>query len=640
MDTDTRSLERRTDRRPTHRIAYWGERGRRIDWIEPYTRVASETFDPHQPVVRWFEDGSLNVAANCLDRFAALDPDAPALFFEAADPARSRVFTRGALLEAVARLANVLKAYGVTRGERVLVYLPNAPEAVIAMLAAARIGAVHVVVFTGYSGRALMARMRDCGARVVVTADAAPGPDGPDRLKEKVDVAASGARGVETVIVARILGEPVEMVAGRDVFLDEVADRVAARCPPVEVGAEHPLFLAYTMGVTGRPKGLVHASGGFLVHVAETLECVLGAGAGDVVWCTADVAHPAAHAYAVYGPLANGAATVIAETPAGPRAIDRLAGIVAGRGVSVLYATPALLRDVLGEGPGAVDAARRALGNLSVLGTHGEAISGELADVLRAALGGRVRTVETWWQTESGGILLAGEAGEAARDGPDGDGGRASLRPVASAPVALADEDGRLLAGAGSGELVMTASWPGQARTIHEDHLRYAHVHFARFPGLFRTGDSAVRDAAGGYRVVGRIDDVLHIAGHRLAAEEIERALSDHRAVVEAAVVALPRTAAARGLCAFVALAPGVKDPDRVKRELAELVRVRIGDFATPAVFRLVRALPRSRSGKLVRRILRQVVAGTYAELEDRATLADPTVLDDLVEDRGLLLPG
>ncbi len=637
------------------RLAYWAEAGRRVDWIDPYTQVATERFEPADPVVRWFADGTLNVAYNCLDRHAEADPDRPALVWDAIDPADGRTFTRAGLLAAVCRFANVLKAYGVTRGEAVGLFLPTVPEAVIAMLAAARIGAIHTNVFTGFSGKALAARLRDCGARVLVTADAAPVRGGVDPLKAKVDVAAGLAPSLEKVIVVRRTGRHVTMHPRRDVWLHDVADEVSDRCPPEEMGAEDPLFIAYTMGVSGRPRGVVHASGGYLVHVAETLERVLGGREGTTVFATPDISHVAAHSYAVYGPLANGATTLLSESlSALPDAAAHLA-LLARHRVGVYYTTPTLARDLAasataGRLPGPPDPP-------PVVGTFGEALSPDVETFLRAAIAGpHGPVIDTWWQTESGGILLAsGAAGAPAA--PDFRAGRppeadaadnhrheregewAVSRPVDGVEAAVLDRDGRTVTGEGEGELVLTASWPGQARTIHGDHLRYAHGYFSRFRGVFRTGDSAVRFADGGIHVLGRLDEILHLAGHRVPADEVERALADHRNVVEAAVVDLPRAARLQGLCAFLVLGGEVADQAALEADLSAIVRRRIGDFAVPALYHPVRALPRARSGRIVRRILRRAVAGTYADTDDALTLSDPGVVDDILTVQRHVLP-
>ena len=608
---------------------FWAREGRRLDWIRPYSQVRDTSFDAADLHVRWYADGVLNVAANCLDRHLATRADKTALIFEPDDPAEpARRISYRELHAAVCRFANVLRAEGVARGDRVTIYLPMIPEAAIAMLACARIGAVHTVVFGGFSPESLAGRIADCGSRLVVTADEGRRGGRTIPLKANVDeaLAKPGTDCVERVVVVRHTGGEVAFGA-RDRWYDALAASVSEACEPEAMGAEDPLFILYTSGSTGRPKGVLHTSGGYLVHAALTHECVFDLREDDVWWCTADVGWVTGHSYLVYGPLANGATSVLFEgVPSWPDA-SRIWRIVDRHRVTLLYTAPTLIRALMREGEAPVRAASRA--SLRLLGTVGEPINPEAWLWYHRVVGeGRCPVVDTWWQTETGGILISPLPG--ASDAKPG----AAMRPFFGVEPAIVDGEGRVLEGACEGNLVLRSSWPGQMRTVYGDHQRFVDTYFRTFPGMYFTGDGARRDADGDYWITGRVDDVINVSGHRLGTAEVESALVAHPSVAEAAVVGYPHDVKGQAIYAYVTTRVGVEPDDALREALRRWVRKEIGALAVPDHLQWAPALPKTRSGKIMRRILRKIAANEHDALGDVSTLADPDVVRTLVDGR------
>ncbi|SHO65966.1 acetyl-coenzyme A synthetase [Pseudoxanthobacter soli DSM 19599] len=611
---------------------FWGEHGRRIDWIKPYTTVKNTSYGHPDVSIRWYEDGTLNVSANCVDRHAATRPDQVAIIWEGDDPGEQRLITYRELKDEVCRFANVLKAHGVKRGDRVTLYLPMIPEAAFAMLACARIGAVHSVVFGGFSPDALAGRIEDCASTVVITAD--EGLRGGKRVPLKANVDAAISRisedhfaPVETVIVVRRTGGNVAMTPGRDVWYDEEAARVPAVCGPEEMNAEDPLFILYTSGSTGKPKGVLHTSGGYLVYASMTHQYVFDYKPGDIYWCTADVGWVTGHSYIVYGPLANGATTLMFEgVPTWPTNA-RLWQVVDKHKVTIFYTAPTAIRALMGAGDEPVKSASRA--SLRLLGSVGEPINPEAWLWYYHTVGdNRCPIVDTWWQTETGGILITPLPGATALKP-----GSATL-PFFGVRPALVDNEGNTLEGAAEGNLVLLDSWPGQMRTVFGDHQRFVETYFSTYKGTYFTGDGCRRDADGYYWITGRVDDVLNVSGHRMGTAEIESALVAHPAVSEAAVVGYPHDIKGQGIYAYVTLMQGEQPTDDLRRALVHWVRKEIGPIATPDLIQFAPGLPKTRSGKIMRRILRKIAEDHYEALGDISTLADPSVVADLIENR------
>ena len=608
---------------------FWAEQAGRLAWAEPFTAVKNTSFAPGAVSVRWFEGGRLNACHNCVDRHVeAGHGDRVALVYERDDPAddAERV-TYADLLARVQRLANVLKAHGVRAGDRVTIYLPMTPDAVVAMLACARIGAVHSVVFGGFSPDALADRILDGDAHVVLTADEARRGGKRVALKAAVDRALDRCPDVHTVLVVKNTGADVAMTPGRDRWLADELAGVEAACPCVWVDAEHPLFILYTSGSTGKPKGVLHTTGGYLVYAALTHELVFDLHERDVYFCTADVGWITGHSYVTYGPLANGATQVIFEgIPHYPDA-SRLWQIVDRHGVTVLYTAPTAIRALMAKGDGPVRATSRA--SLRLLGTVGEPINPEAWRWYHDVVGGgRCPVVDTWWQTETGGVMLVGLPGAV-----DQKPGKAGL-PFFGIVPEIVDAAGNVLAGEAEGLLLLKESWPGGMRTVYGDHARFEATYFAQVPGRYFTGDGARRDADGYYGITGRVDDVLNVSGHRLGTAEIESALVLHPAVAEAAVVGYPHAIKGQGVHAYVTLVEGHAPTDALRDALREGVRQAIGPIARPDRVQFAPGLPKTRSGKIMRRILRKIAEGELDALGDTSTLADPTVVDDLVANR------
>ena len=606
---------------------FWREQAARLDWITPFTAVKDTSFALDDFRIRWFSDGRLNVAANCLDRHLETRGDTIAIIWEGDDPADSRRITYRQLHAEVCRMANVLTAHGVEKGDRVTLYLPMIPEAAMAMLACARIGAIHSVVFAGFSPESLSSRIHDCGAKVIVTAD--EGVRGGRRipLKANVDAALKQCPAVETVLVVRRTGAEVGMTPGRDWHYETEAAKVSLDCPAEPMGAEDPLFILYTSGSTGKPKGVLHTTGGYLLWASWTHELVFDYRAGEVYWCTADIGWVTGHSYLVYGPLANGATTLMFEGVPSYPDNSRFWQIVDRHNVNIFYTAPTALRALMREGDAPVRSASRA--SLRLLGSVGEPINPEAWGWYHEVVGdGRLPIVDTWWQTETGGIMISPLPG--ATDLKPG----SAAKPLPGVALAIVDAEGRRLDGAAEGNLVVTDSWPGQMRTVWGDHQRFIDTYFRTYPGCYFTGDGCRRDADGYYWITGRVDDVINVSGHRLGTAEVESAIAAHAHVAEAAVVGYPHDIKGQGIYAYVTLLRGVETTDALRAEIISWVRSKIGPIATPDVIHWALVLPKTRSGKIMRRILRKIAEGETEQLGDVSTLADPSVVDDLIANR------
>ncbi len=607
---------------------FWGEVGRRIDWIKPYTKVNNSSFDPSSVSIKWYEDGTLNVAANCVDRHLATRADQVAIIWEGDDPSQDEQITYRQLHERVCKFANVLKANGVKKGDRVTIYLPMIPEAAYAMLACARVGAVHSIVFGGFSPDALAGRIEDADSSFIITADESMRGGKAVPLKKNADAAlVKVGKGHEKMLVVRRTGNPVDWTAGRDVWLHEELVKVTADCPPEEMAAEDPLFILYTSGSTGKPKGVVHTTGGYLVYVAMTHQYVFDYHDGDVYWCTADVGWVTGHSYIIYGPLANGATTLMFEgIPTYPTA-SRFWNVIDKWHVNTFYTAPTAIRALMALGDDFVTRSSRS--SLQLLGSVGEPINPEAWEWYHRVVGnGRCPIVDTWWQTETGGIMISPLPG-ATKLKP----GSATL-PFFGLQPALVDDKGVLLEGANQGNLVLLDSWPGIARTVFGDHDRYVQTYFSAYKGMYFTGDGCRRDADGYYWITGRVDDVINVSGHRLGTAEVESALVSHPKVAEAAVVGYPHDIKGQGIYCYVTLNAGLTFDDALRKELVTHVRKEIGPIATPDMIQFAPGLPKTRSGKIMRRILRKIAEDDFGSLGDTSTLADPAVVDDLISNR------
>ncbi|MGX1096745.1 acetate--CoA ligase [Amorphus sp. MBR-141] len=607
--------------------SFWAEQAKRIDWIKPFTKVKNTTFDPHRVSIKWFEDGTLNVSYNCVDRHAEKTPDKTAIIWEGDDPNEQKIITYRELKEHVSRFANVLKAHGVGRGDRVTIYLPMIPEAAYAMLACARIGAIHSVVFAGFSPDSLAGRVQDCDSRLIITADEGVRGGRKIPLKANADAACDKSPSVETVIVVKRTGGDVTMKEGRDVWYHDVSDSVSSSCPPVEMGAEDPLFILYTSGSTGSPKGVLHTSAGYLVYASLTHQYVFDYKPGEVYWCTADVGWVTGHSYIVYGPLANGATTVMFEgVPTYPSA-SRHWEVIDKHKVAIYYTAPTAIRALMGAGDEHVKKTSRA--SLRILGSVGEPINAAAWLWYYNVVGdGRCPVVDTWWQTETGGILITPLPG--ATDLKPG----SATKPFFGIQPALVDASGTVLEGAAEGNLIIVDSWPGQMRTIYGDHDRFMQTYFSAYPGNYFSGDGCRRDADGYYWITGRVDDVINVSGHRMGTAEIESALVAHDKVAEAAVVGFPHDLKGQGIYAYVTLMEGEEPTEELRKELVKWVRKEIGPIASPDLIQFAPGLPKTRSGKIMRRILRKIAEDSFDNLGDTSTLADPSVVDSLVENR------
>ncbi|MGG7568243.1 acetate--CoA ligase [Rhodovulum sp. DZ06] len=609
--------------------AFWGEQGKRLDWIKPYTRVKNTNYEYGNVSIKWFEDGTLNVSANCIDRHLATRADQVAIIWEGDDIATHRNVTYRELHEEVCRFANVLKKLGVKKGDRVVIYLPMILEAAYAMLACARIGAIHSIVFAGFSADALADRINDSEAKVVITADHAPRGGKATKLKDNCNNALQRCDDDVKCLCVRRTGGQVAWRAGRDFWLHEEAKTVSADCPPEEMNAEDPLFILYTSGSTGKPKGVVHSTGGYLLYAAYTMETVFDYHEGDIFWCTADVGWVTGHSYIVYGPLANGATTLMFEgVPTYPDA-GRFWEVCEKHKVNQFYTAPTALRSLMGQGTSWVE--KHDLSSLRILGTVGEPINPEAWKWYDEVVGkGNCPIVDTWWQTETGGHLLTPLPG-ATPTKP----GSATTPFFGVKPVVLEPASGEVIEGNGvEGVLCIADSWPGQMRTVYGDHQRFMDTYFSQYKGYYFSGDGCRRDEDGYYWITGRVDDVINVSGHRMGTAEVESALVAHEAVAEAAVVGYPHEVKGQGIYCYVTLMNGVEPTDELLKELQAWVRREIGPIAKPDVIQWAPGLPKTRSGKIMRRILRKIAENEVSALGDTSTLADPSVVDDLIANR------
>jgi acetyl-CoA synthetase len=615
----------------TNTEAFWAKQAReRLTWSKPFTQVKDTSFDANDLHVRWFADGELNVSVNCLDRHLAKRPEQTAILWEPDDPNGSpRLISYRELHENVCKFSNALKRLGVKKGDRVTIYMPMIPETAVAMLACARIGAIHSVVFGGFSPEALKGRIEDCASRVVITADEGVRGGKKIPLKSNVDEALAKVRGttIEHVVVVKHTGGDVAWTFGRDKWYEDVQDGASDLCPPEAMNAEDPLFILYTSGSTGKPKGVLHTTAGYLLHASITHQCIFDYRDGELFWCAADVGWVTGHTYIVYGALANGATTVMYEgIPTYPDA-SRLWQVVDKHQIDIIYMAPTAIRALMREGDGPVKKASRA--SLRLLGTVGEPINPEAWEWYYHVVGdGRCPIVDTWWQTETGGALITPLPGATTLKP-----GSATL-PFFGVKPAIVDQNGKILEGACSGNLVLLDSWPGQMRTVYGDHQRFVDTYFKHFPGMYFTGDGARRDEDGYYWITGRVDDVINVSGHRLGTAEVESALVGHAKVAEAAVVGFPHDLKGQGIYAYVTLKAGEAASDALRKELVAWVRKEIGAIASPDVIQWAPSLPKTRSGKIMRRILRKIAANDFKDLGDTSTLADPAVVDDLVKNR------
>jgi acetyl-CoA synthetase len=609
--------------------AFWERVGKRLDWSKPYTKIKDVSYDAKDLHIRWYSDGELNLSANCLDRHLQKRGDKTAILWEGDDPNESKAITYRQLHEHVCKAANVLKNLGVAKGDRVTIYLPMIPEAAVAMLACARIGAIHNVVFGGFSPDSLASRIADSTSKIVITADEGLRGGKKVALKVNVDEALTrpGTTSVETVLVVKRTGSPIAMQAPRDRSWEVLMEGQSADCPPTPMNAEDPLFILYTSGSTGKPKGVLHTTGGYGVFASFTHECVFDLREDDVYWCTADVGWVTGHSYIVYGPLANGATSLMFEGVPNHPDSGRFWQVVDKHKVTLFYTAPTAIRALMRDGEAPVKKSKRT--SLRLLGSVGEPINPEAWEWYWRVVGdGRCPIVDTWWQTETGGILITPLPG--AIDQKPG----SATKPFFSVKPAIVDANGKQLDGECEGNLVITDAWPGQMRTVYGDHQRFIDTYFKTYPGTYFTGDGARRDKDGYYWITGRVDDVINVSGHRLGTAEVESALVAHPKVAEAAVVGCPHDIKGQGIYAYVTLKAGVEPTDALRKELIAWVRKEIGPIATPDYLQWAPSLPKTRSGKIMRRILRKIAENQPDQLGDTSTLADPTVVQNLVNER------
>jgi acetyl-CoA synthetase len=609
-----------------HPDEFWAEAAKKLDWIKPFTQVNNTSFDKDQFKIEWFADGELNVSANCLDRHLKEHPLKPAIIWEGDHPSRHKIISFEELHDEVCRFANVLKKNGITKGDRVILYMPMIPEAAIAMLACTRIGAVHCVVFGGFSPDSLASRIDDSQAKLVITADQGMRGGKTIPLKENVDAALTfaGTSSVEKMIVVHRTGHPIQMKDGRDLWYHMEIMTVTDICPPEAMNAEDPLFILYTSGSTGKPKGVLHTTGGYLTYVNSTFREVFDIKQDDVFWCTADVGWITGHSYVLYGPLSNGTTTVMSEGIPQYPTWARTGHIVDKHNITILYTAPTAIRAMMREGDAFVRESDRS--SLRLLGSVGEPINPEAWNWYYTVVGeSRCPIVDTWWQTETGGILISPLPGATAlKPG-------SATRPLFGIQPALVDAEGQELQGEAEGNLIIKDSWPGQMRTIWGDPERFIEAYFSTYPGSYFTGDGARRDKDGFYWITGRVDDVLNVSGHRLGTAEIESALVAHEKVAESAVVGMPHEIKGQGIAAYVTLQAGEAETEELRKELVNWVRKVLGPVATPDAIYWAPALPKTRSGKIMRRILRKIAANELDSLGDTSTLADPSVVDQLI---------
>ena len=606
---------------------FWAEHGQRIDWIKPYTHIKDVSYSEKDLHIKWFYDGTLNVSSNCLDRHLEKRGDQTAIIWEGDDPNEDKRISFKELHSEVCKFANALKELGVKKGDRVTIYMPMIPEAAVAMLACARVGAIHSVVFGGFSPDALAGRIQDCDSSLIITADEGIRGGKPIPLKANTDAALNSCPMCKTVVVVKRTGGKIDWVEGRDYWYHDITSAQSEECQPEEMNAEDPLFILYTSGSTGKPKGVMHTSGGYIVYASMTHEYVFDYKDGEVYWCTADVGWVTGHSYILYGPLANGATTLMFEgVPNYPNS-SRFWDVCDKHNVSIFYTAPTALRALMREGEGPVKATSRK--SLRLLGSVGEPINPEAWLWYYNVVGdGRCPIVDTWWQTETGGILITPLPG--ATDLKPG----SATRPFFGIKPIIVDADGNVLDGATTGNLCLAESWPGQMRTVYGDHDRFFQTYFATFPGRYFTGDGCRRDEDGYYWITGRVDDVINVSGHRMGTAEVESALVAHSLVAEAAVVGYPHEIKGQGIYAYVTLNVGVEPDEELRNELIQWVRKEIGPIASPDLIQWAPGLPKTRSGKIMRRILRKVAENDFGSLGDTSTLAEPAVVQDLIDNR------
>lgn len=607
---------------------FWREHGKRLDWSTPYTKVKNTSFDKGHIDIRWYEDGQLNASYNCIDRHLATKADKTALIWEGDDPSQSEHITYQKLHDEVAKFANGLKKLGVQKGDRIAIYMPMSPQAVYAMQACARVGAIHSVVFGGFSPSAIADRIKDSGAKIVITSDEGRRAGNTVPLKANVDEAVNqeSVTTIEHVIVHQLTGGEVQW-HDHDVWWHDLVADLPAKCDPEPMNAEDPLFILYTSGSTGQPKGVVHSTGGYLVYASMTHEYVFDLKEDDVFWCSADVGWITGHSYIAYGPLVNGCTQVLFEgVPTYPTA-GRMGEVVDKHGVTILYTAPTAIRALMAKGDEPVASSNRS--SLRVLGSVGEPINPEAWTWYYEKIGNeKCPIVDTWWQTETGGIMITPLPG--ATDMKPG----SATRPFFGIAPALFDAEGNTLEGAVDGNLVILDSWPSQARTVYGDHERFEQTYFSAYPGVYFTGDGCRRDEDGYYWITGRVDDVLNVSGHRLGTAEIESALVAHEAVAEAAVVGYPHDIKGQGIYVYITPNEGVTVSDELTKEVRNWVRKELSPIASPDMIQWSPGLPKTRSGKIMRRILRKIAANEHQQLGDTSTLADPGVVDELIENR------
>ncbi|QQO34435.1 acetate--CoA ligase [Bradyrhizobium diazoefficiens] len=607
--------------------AFWAEQAKRIDWMHAPTKIENVSFAPGNISIKWFEDGILNVAHNCIDRHLAKRANQTAIIWEGDDPSQSRHITYKELHDEVCRMANILRTRNVKKGDRVTIYLPMIPEAAYAMLACARIGAVHSVVFAGFSPDSLAQRINDCQSKVIITADEGLRGGKKVPLKANVDAALAKADGVDWVVVVKRTGGAVDMSPSRDLWYHEAAAMVTTECPTEHMHAEDPLFILYTSGSTGQPKGVLHTSAGYLVFASMTHQYVFDYHDGDIYWCTADVGWVTGHSYILYGPLANGATTLMFEGVPNYPDNSRFWNVIDKHKVNIFYTAPTAIRALMQSGDEPVKKTSRA--SLRLLGSVGEPINPEAWEWYHRVVGDdRCPIVDTWWQTETGGILITPLPG-ATKLKPG-----SATQPFFGVAPEIVDADGKVLEGETSGNLCLTRSWPGMMRTVYGDHARFEQTYFSTYKGKYFTGDGCRRDADGYYWITGRVDDVINVSGHRMGTAEVESALVAHEKVSEAAVVGFPHDIKGQGIYAYVTLMAGVEPTDDLRKELVTWVRKEIGPIASPDQIQFAPGLPKTRSGKIMRRILRKIAEDEPGSLGDTSTLADPAVVDDLVKNR------
>ena len=606
---------------------FWGEQGKRIDWIKPYTKVKDVSYAHDDIHIRWYHDGTLNASVNCVDRHLSTRGDQIAIIWEGDEVDQDSTLTYRELHHQVCKFANSLKNLGVKKGDRVTIYLPMIPEIAVAVLACARIGAIHSVIFGGFSPEAIAGRIQDCDSEFVITSDEGLRGGRAIPLKANIDEALEQCPGVKRCIVVKRTGNNIAWREGRDVWWHEIIKDASPDCPPEEMNAEDPLFILYTSGSTGKPKGVLHTTGGYMVYASMTHQYVFDYHDGDIYWCTADVGWITGHSYILYGPLANGATTVMFEgVPTYPNS-SRFWQVCDKHKVNIFYTAPTALRALMREGNNPVNATSRA--SIRLLGTVGEPINPEAWKWYHEIVGeGRCPIVDTWWQTETGGILITPLPG--ATDLKPG----SATRPFFGIKPALVDADGKVLDGAAEGNLIIQDSWPGQMRTVFRDHERFVETYFSTYKGNYFTGDGCRRDEDGYYWITGRVDDVINVSGHRIGTAEVESALVAHHKVAESAVVGFPHEIKGQGIYAYVTLMAGEEPSEDLRSELKQWVRSRIGPIASPDIIQWAPGLPKTRSGKIMRRILRKIAAEEFGDLGDTTTLADPSVVEELRENR------